>query len=95
MPPPSLYFAKLTVCWDPFDNDLIMIWAEVRTLETFDHILNRNVRSVFELSRLAILHLIQTTESIVNVSNKYCGLRRSDLPSNVNVPGHHTRYVTY
>lgn len=48
--------------------------SEVCTLESYDRILNTNSRSVFELSQLAIPHLIQTKGNIVNVSS-VCGLR--------------------
>lgn len=44
------------------------------SVELFDRILNSNIRSVFELSTLAIPHLIQTKGNIVNVSS-ICGLR--------------------
>lgn len=43
--------------------------SEVCTLDSFDRILNTNVRSVFELSQLAIPHLIATKGNIVNVSS--------------------------
>lgn len=51
-----------------------LISLEECSVEFFDRILNSNIRSVFELSTLAIPHLIQTKGNIVNVSS-ICGLR--------------------
>lgn len=48
--------------------------VESVTLESFDRVLNTNLRSVFELSQLAIPHLIHTKGNIVNISS-VAGLR--------------------
>lgn len=39
------------------------------TLETFDNVMNTNVRSLFHLTQLATPHLIKTKGNIVNVSS--------------------------
>lgn len=48
--------------------------VESCSLETFDQIMNINVRSIFQLSQLAIPHLKKTKGCIVNVSS-IAGLR--------------------
>ncbi|KAG5324738.1 DCXR reductase, partial [Acromyrmex heyeri] len=47
---------------------------ESTSLEKFDNIMNVNVRSVFQLTALAVTHLIKTKGNIVNVSS-LAGLR--------------------
>ncbi|XP_014772507.1 3-oxoacyl-[acyl-carrier-protein] reductase FabG [Octopus bimaculoides] len=47
---------------------------ETSSLKQFDEIFNVNVRSVYQLTMLAVPHLIATQGSIVNVSS-ICGLR--------------------
>lgn len=43
--------------------------VETITLDSFDRVLNTNLRSVFVLSQLAIPHLVQSKGNIVNVSS--------------------------
>ncbi|KYQ57786.1 3-oxoacyl-[acyl-carrier-protein] reductase [Trachymyrmex zeteki] len=54
---------------------------EISSLEKFDNIFNVNVRSVFQLTALAVPHLIKTKGNIVNVSS-VTGLRpmKNNLP---------------
>lgn len=47
---------------------------ETSSLDQYDHVMNVNVRAIFELTRLAIPHLIKTKGNIVNVSS-VCGIR--------------------
>ncbi|XP_043575619.1 3-oxoacyl-[acyl-carrier-protein] reductase FabG [Chiloscyllium plagiosum] len=42
---------------------------ETTSMEHFDQVMNVNVRSVYNLTRLAVPHLIQSQGSIVNVSS--------------------------
>ena len=43
--------------------------ASKNLMDTFDKVLNTNVRSIFELTQLAVPHLIKTKGNIVNVSS--------------------------
>lgn len=47
---------------------------ENTSIEQFDRVMNTNVRSIYNLTMLAVPHLIKTEGSIVNVSS-VCGLR--------------------
>lgn len=47
---------------------------ETSSLEQYDRVMNVNVRAIFELTRLAIPHIIKTKGNIVNVSS-VCGIR--------------------
>ncbi|GAB1866036.1 Tetratricopeptide repeat protein 27 [Camponotus japonicus] len=47
---------------------------ESTSLEQYDNVFNVNVRSVYQLTALAVPHLIKTKGNIVNVSS-VCGLR--------------------
>lgn len=47
---------------------------ETSSLEQYDRVMNVNVRSIFELTRLATPHLIKAKGNIVNVSS-VCGIR--------------------
>uniref|UniRef100_UPI00398EB3F6 3-oxoacyl-[acyl-carrier-protein] reductase FabG n=1 Tax=Pristiophorus japonicus TaxID=55135 RepID=UPI00398EB3F6 len=48
---------------------LAMGTIETTTLDQFDHIMNINVRSIYQLTRLAVPHLIQSKGCIINVSS--------------------------
>ncbi|KYN03098.1 putative L-xylulose reductase [Cyphomyrmex costatus] len=66
----------------PVDGDVLINNAgivdigtiETSSLEQYDNIMNVNVRSVFQLTALAVPHLIKTKGNIVNVSS-LAGLR--------------------
>lgn len=47
---------------------------ETTSLRQYDNVMNVNVRAIFELTRLAIPHLIKSQGNIVNVSS-VCGIR--------------------
>lgn len=47
---------------------------ETSSLEQYDRIMNTNVRSIFQLTQLAVPHLIATKGNIVNLSS-VCGIR--------------------
>lgn len=42
---------------------------ETTSLEQYDHIMNTNLRSVYQLTMLAVPHLIETKGNIVNISS--------------------------
>jgi len=47
---------------------------ETTSMEQFDHVMNVNVRSVYQLTMVCVPHLVQSQGSIVNVSS-ICGTR--------------------
>jgi len=47
---------------------------ETTSMEQFDHVMNVNVRSVYQLTMICVPHLVQAQGSIVNVSS-VCGSR--------------------
>jgi NAD(P)-dependent dehydrogenase (short-subunit alcohol dehydrogenase family) len=53
---------------------LLMGTIENTSMEQYDNIFNVNVRAVYELTMLAVPHLVKTKGSVVNVSS-VCGLK--------------------
>lgn len=47
---------------------------ETSTLEQYDRIMNTNVRSIFNLTQLAVPHLVKAKGNVVNLSS-VCGIR--------------------
>lgn len=47
---------------------------ETTSMEQFDHVMNANVRSVYQLMMMCVPHLVQTQGNVVNVSS-ICGTR--------------------